>query len=46
MVRAAFANIRLVNKLASKPGSKTIHFPTNQEVIYFKDLKNDKFVLS
>nr|AYV89004.1 cytoplasmic aconitate hydratase [Tetranychus truncatus] len=35
MVRATFANIRLVNKLVSKPGPKTIHVPTREELFVF-----------
>ncbi|OQV16195.1 Cytoplasmic aconitate hydratase [Hypsibius exemplaris] len=27
-----FANIRLVNKLVSKPGPRTVHFPTGEEL--------------
>lgn len=33
MVRGTFANFRIVNKLLNKVGPKTIHFPTNEEVI-------------
>ncbi|KAI5636784.1 aconitase family (aconitate hydratase) domain-containing protein [Phthorimaea operculella] len=29
MARCTFANIRIVNKLAPKPGPKTTHFPSN-----------------
>jgi len=36
MARATFANIRLVNKLASKTGPKTLHIPSNEEVIWLK----------
>ncbi|CAH0557624.1 unnamed protein product [Brassicogethes aeneus] len=36
MVRGTFANIRLVNKFMSKPGPKTIYFPTNEEVDIFE----------
>ncbi|XP_059473921.1 cytoplasmic aconitate hydratase-like isoform X2 [Neocloeon triangulifer] len=32
MARGTFANIRLVNKLVGKPGPKTIHFPSMQEL--------------
>lgn len=32
MARGTFANIRLVNKLASKTGPYTIHIPTQQEM--------------
>jgi len=33
MARGTFANIRLVNKLASKSGPKTTHVPSGDEVI-------------
>lgn len=32
MSRGTFANIRLVNKFLSKPGSRTIHVPSGEEV--------------
>lgn len=32
MVRGTFANIRLMNKFVGKPGARTIHIPTNEEV--------------
>ncbi|CAB3378077.1 Hypothetical predicted protein [Cloeon dipterum] len=32
MARGTFANIRLVNKLVGKPGPKTVHFPSMQEL--------------
>lgn len=32
MTRGTFANIRLVNKLMSKPGPNTLHIPTGKEV--------------
>ena len=32
MARGTFANIRLVNKLASKVGPKTFHVPSGQEL--------------
>lgn len=35
MSRGTFANIRLINQLASSPGPKTLHFPTNQELSIF-----------
>ena len=35
MTRGTFANIRLVNKFMSKPGSATIHIPTGQEMSVF-----------
>jgi len=35
MARGTFANIRLVNKLVGKPGPKTVHFPSMQEVRVF-----------
>ncbi|XP_050308344.1 cytoplasmic aconitate hydratase-like isoform X2 [Anthonomus grandis grandis] len=35
MARGTFANIRLVNKFMSKPGPKTIYFPTNEEMDIF-----------
>jgi aconitase A len=33
MARGTFANIRLVNKFIGKAGPKTIHFPSNEEVL-------------
>ena len=30
MARGTFANIRLVNKFMSKPGPKTLHFPSGE----------------
>lgn len=33
MVRGTFANIRLVNKLMSKVGPRTIHIPSGDEVV-------------
>ena len=35
MARGTFANVRLVNKLASRTGSWTTHVPTNQELAPF-----------
>ncbi|XP_078033327.1 cytoplasmic aconitate hydratase [Augochlora pura] len=35
MARGTFANIRLVNKFVSKPGPRTIHIPTNEEMDVF-----------
>lgn len=35
MARGTFANIRLVNKLMSKPGPQTIHIPDKQEYDVF-----------
>ncbi|KAI5748293.1 hypothetical protein M8J77_023941 [Diaphorina citri] len=35
MVRGTFANIRIVNKLVSKPGPKTVHFPSLEEMHIF-----------
>ena len=35
MARGTFANIRLVNKMASKPGPKTVHVPSGEEVDVF-----------
>jgi len=35
MARGTFANVRLVNKLASRTGSWTTHIPTNQELAPF-----------
>ena len=35
MARGTFANVRLVNKLATKTGSWTTHVPTNQELAPF-----------
>ena len=32
MVRGTFANIRLVNKFVGKPGPRTIHIPSGDEV--------------
>ncbi|GAV01463.1 hypothetical protein RvY_12172 [Ramazzottius varieornatus] len=32
MKRGTFANIRLVNKLLTKPGPRTMHFPSGQEM--------------
>ena len=33
MSRGTFANIRLVNKFIGKAGAKTIHLPSNEQVI-------------
>ena len=33
MARGTFANIRLVNKFIGKAGPKTIHFPSDKEVL-------------
>jgi aconitate hydratase len=35
MSRGTFANIRLINQLASGPGPTTVHFPTSQELSVF-----------
>lgn len=35
MARGTFANIRLVNKLLSKPGPRTIHIPSQEEMDIF-----------
>lgn len=35
MARGTFANIRLVNKLISKVGPRTLHVPSNQEMDIF-----------
>jgi len=35
MARGTFANIRLINKLASKPGPKTVHIPSGEELDIF-----------
>jgi len=35
MVRGTFANIRLVNKLASGPGARTTHVPSGEEMDVF-----------
>lgn len=35
MARGTFANIRLINKFLSKPGARTIHFPTGNELDIF-----------
>lgn len=32
MARGTFANIRLVNKFLTKPGPRTIHVPSGEEV--------------
>ena len=32
MKNGTFANIRLVNKLVSKPGPRTVHFPSGEEL--------------
>lgn len=32
MARGTFANIRLMNKFIGKPGPKTIHIPSNEQV--------------
>lgn len=33
MARGTFANIRLVNKLAKKAGPRTLHIPSQEEVL-------------
>ena len=35
MVRGTFANIRLVNKFIGKAAPKTIHIPSNEQVIIY-----------
>nr|AZL94720.1 homoaconitase [Nephromyces sp. MMRI] len=35
MVRGTFANIRIINKLASKTGPYTLHIPTNEETFIY-----------
>jgi aconitate hydratase len=35
MVRGTFANIRLINQLASGPGPKTVHIPSGKEMSVF-----------
>lgn len=35
MARGTFANIRLVNKLASKAGPLTVHLPSGKEMDIF-----------
>ncbi|CAI7991835.1 Cytoplasmic aconitate hydratase [Geodia barretti] len=35
MARGTFANIRLVNKFMSKPGPKTLHFPSGESMDVF-----------
>lgn len=35
MARGTFANIRLLNKLVGKPGPRTIHIPTGEELDVF-----------
>jgi len=32
MARGTFANIRIVNKLVSRPGPNTVYWPTNEEL--------------
>ncbi len=35
MARGTFANIRLINNLVSKPGPRTIHIPSGEEMDIF-----------
>ena len=35
MARGTFANIRLVNKLVSKTGPRTVHIPSNEKMDVF-----------
>lgn len=35
MARGTFANIRLVNQLVSKPGPRTVHIPSSEEMDIF-----------
>lgn len=35
MARGTFSNIRLVNKFMDKPGPRTLHFPSNEELDVF-----------
>ncbi|XP_052261439.1 cytoplasmic aconitate hydratase-like isoform X2 [Dreissena polymorpha] len=35
MARGTFANIRLINKLLTKPGARTVYLPTNEEMDIF-----------
>jgi len=35
MARGTFANVRLVNKMVEKPGSKTVHIPSGEVVEIF-----------
>lgn len=35
MARGTFANIRLVNKFLDRPGPRTLHFPSQEEVCIF-----------
>lgn len=35
MARGTFANIRLVNKFLDRPGPRTLHFPSGEEVCLF-----------
>ena len=35
MARGTFANIRLINKLVSKPGPRTLYLPTGEEMDIF-----------
>ena len=35
MARGTFANVRLVNKMVEKPGPKTIHIPSGEEMDVF-----------
>lgn len=38
MSRGTFANIRLVNKFMNKPGPKTKHWPSGEEVSTFLEI--------
>lgn len=39
MVRGTFANTRLINKMISTTGPKTIHVPSNKEMFIFDAAK-------
>jgi len=39
MARGTFANIRLVNKLISKTGPRTLHFPGGEEVCASREIR-------
>ena len=45
MARGTFANIRLVNKFMSKPGPKTLHFPSGETPPPSICTKNDRVSL-
>lgn len=35
MARGTFANVRIVNKMVSKPGPRTIHVPSGEELAFY-----------